>query len=275
MRPEEIGDLLGTDPESVIVAREAALEQLASELGYYDSPDLDDLRTRLTTLPNEAWTPPQPVEDERPALTVVPDESEAAPEREKPERERPPRADPPRKSRLPMLLTLLAVAGVVLVIVLASGGDDATTATSTPAPSPQPAKPKASSKPSKPAKKPSKKPAKPAAPKPAPAAAGVKLAPVAAAAGATGSASLVDGGKRLHLTVSGLPAGAYEVWLYDSVIDARSIGKATGSKIALDVALRPNASSFRYVDVSREPADGNPNHSGQSVMRVALAKLSR
>ena len=44
MRPEEIGDLLGTDPESVIVAREAALEQLGVELGLEEAPDLDDLR---------------------------------------------------------------------------------------------------------------------------------------------------------------------------------------------------------------------------------------
>src|SRR3954470_23903825 len=56
MRPEEIGDLLGTDPESVIVAREAALEQLAAELGLDEAPDLDDLRARLATLPSEAWT---------------------------------------------------------------------------------------------------------------------------------------------------------------------------------------------------------------------------
>ena len=41
MRPEEIGDLLGTDPESVIVAREAALEQLASELGMDDVSELE------------------------------------------------------------------------------------------------------------------------------------------------------------------------------------------------------------------------------------------
>src|SRR3954471_4591009 len=57
MRPEEIGDLLGTDPESVIVAREAALEQLGAELGLDVAPDLDELRARLTTLPGEAWTP--------------------------------------------------------------------------------------------------------------------------------------------------------------------------------------------------------------------------
>lgn len=251
MRPEEIGDLLGTDPESVIVAREAALEQLASELGYYESDDLDDLRVRLTSLPGEAWS-----------ATVV--EEERKPEAiQEPVRTR---DEPPRKSRMPLLLALLAVAAVVLVIVLASsGGDDSSSAPSTPA-APQGTK--------KPAHKPAKKPARKPAPKPAPAASAVKLTPVAGASGASGSASLTGGGKRLHLSVSGLPAGSYEVWLYDSVIDARSIGKATGSKIALDAKLPADASNFRYIDVSREPADGNPNHSGESVLRLPLAKLS-
>src|SRR6476619_7521866 len=56
MRPEEIGDLLGTDPESVIVAREGALEQLASELGMEDVSELDDVRARLAELPAASWT---------------------------------------------------------------------------------------------------------------------------------------------------------------------------------------------------------------------------
>ena len=30
---------------------------------------------------------------------------------------------------------------------------------------------------------------------------------------------------------------------------------------------------YRYLDVSLEPADGNPNHSGQSVLRVPLRSL--
>src|SRR4051794_41415551 len=67
MRPEEIGDLLGTDPESVIVAREAALEQLGAELGLDEKPDLDDLRARLSALPSEAWTPSAADEAEEPA----------------------------------------------------------------------------------------------------------------------------------------------------------------------------------------------------------------
>src|SRR3954471_13652400 len=77
MRPEEIGDLLGTDPESVIVARDSALEQLGAELGLDEAPDLGELRARLAALPGEAWTPAvtdEPEDGDRPQLEVVPDE---------------------------------------------------------------------------------------------------------------------------------------------------------------------------------------------------------
>jgi hypothetical protein len=267
MRPEEIGDLLGTDPESVIVAREGALEQLAAELGLDDVSELDDVRARLAELPAAAWTGQQsetaavkaagpesaeqePAVDRKPAVAS----GEAAK----------PRASE-RKSRLPLLLALLAVAAIVLVVVLASsGGDGDTTASSsqqssTPAQKPKPHKPKP-------------KPAKPAAPKPGPQ---VALTPLGDAKGARGTASLTKGGKRLQIKASGLRAGAYQVWLYDSVIDTVSLTKVRGTKLALDLKLPRNASHYRYVDISREPADGNPNHSGASVLRAPLAKLSR
>src|SRR3954469_1914312 len=80
MRPEEIGDLLGTDPESVIVAREAALEQLASELGMDDTPKLDDGRARRAELPSEAWTPPAPDSEPEAAAPVAEGEQPVAEE---------------------------------------------------------------------------------------------------------------------------------------------------------------------------------------------------
>lgn len=248
MRPEEISDLLGTEPESVVVAREGALEQLAGELGMENVSQLDEVRTRLAELPAEAWTG----EARRPKLAVV--------KNERPLREEEPRA-PERKSRVPWLLALLAIVAVVLVVVLASsGGSDSKKTASTPAPS----KPSASKpKPSKPQ------------PKPGPQ---VALVPVSGAGGAHGSATLTQGGRRLRIDVTGLPdphGGAYQVWLYDSVIDAASLTKVSGTKLTLDLKLPRNASHYRYVDISLEPADGNPNHSGESVLRVPLAKLSR
>jgi hypothetical protein len=42
---------------------------------------------------------------------------------------------------------------------------------------------------------------------------------------------------------------------------------------ALTAKLPADARKYRFVDISREPADGNPNHSGASVVRVPLAPL--
>jgi hypothetical protein len=267
MRPEEISDLLGTDPESVIVAREQALEQLASQLGMADVSEIDHVRARLAELPAEAWTPPPPEDREpadRPPLALV-DAEEEKPERDAVRAEP---ADPGRRrSPRPLLLVVLAAAAVVLVVILASsGGSDQKNTAAKPAPTP-PAKPTAS-KPAKP------KPARPATPAPGPR---VALAAMTGAGRAGGTAALTAGGKRLALDVTGLPArkGAYQVWLYNSVIDSHSLVTVTGSTVKVDLKLPANAGRYRYVDISFEPKDGNPNHSGASVLRVALSKLAR
>jgi hypothetical protein len=65
------------------------------------------------------------------------------------------------------------------------------------------------------------------------------------------------------------------VWLYDSVIETKSLTKLNGTKLDLDLKLPSDASHYRYVDISLEPPDGNPNHSGESVLRAPLSKLSR
>lgn len=253
MKPADIGDLLGTDPESVVAAREAALEQLAMELEMEDPSQLDEVRARLAELPAEAWTGAAGAA-ERPKLEVV---------RERPAKR--PAAAPAerRRSRLPILLALLAVAAVALVIVLASSGSDEKTASKPGASAPAPSQP---SKPAKPAKKP--KPAQPTAKT-------VRLAALGTASGATGTAALTEGGKRVTIDAGGLAPGDYQVWLYNSVIDAVSLTKVQGTKLTLDLKLPANASHYRYVDVSLEPADGNPNHSGESVLRVPLSKLER
>jgi Anti-sigma-K factor rskA len=252
MKPEEIGELLGTDPESVVAAREAALGQLATELETEDPSQLDEVRTRLAELPADAWTANGAA---RPKLSVVRGEKSTKPPAER------------KRSRLPLLLALLAVAVAALVIVLASSGGDTKTAAkpkaNAPAPAPAPPKP-AASKP-----KPAKKAAPPAAPKE------THLVALGTSSGATGTAALTQGGQRLTLKASGLAPGAYQVWLYNSVIDATSLTKVEGTKLSLDLKLPPDASHYRYVDVSLEPADGNPNHSGESVLRVPLSKLSR
>ena len=242
MRPEEIGDLLGTDPESVIVAREGALEQLADELGMDDVSELDDVRARLAELPAEAWTGPRPGA----ATNGKPPPIKREPVVEEPRR---------RRSRLPLLLAALALAVVILVIALAAGGDDDGSTNQAPPPSPA-GKPTGSKKPA-----------------PGPTSPRVRLTHLGGQG--SGTARLGDGGKRLLIDADGLRNATYQVWLYDSLLDAKSLGAATGTTLQLDLKLPQDATHYKYVDVSLEPKDGNPNHSGRSVLRVPVAKLSR
>ena len=98
----------------------------------------------------------------------------------------------------------------------------------------------------------------------------VRLAALGAG-GARGTAVITEDGVRLR--IRGLPRGRYEVWLYDNVIDARRIGRVAPDG-TVRVKLPDNARDYRYLDFSREPDDGNPNHSGESVLRVPVEKLS-
>ena len=151
-----------------------------------------------------------------------------------------------RRRRNLIGLALVAAAVAVLAFALSSGGDD---------PVPAPA------------------PAKQPAPKPAAPAAGPPVALTSLAPGAGGSARL--SGSRLQLAVSGLPAGSYAVWLFDDVSDARMVARFEGPRANIAARLPQGFQSHRFIDISREPADGNANHSGASVLRVPLARLLR
>jgi hypothetical protein len=71
-------------------------------------------------------------------------------------------------------------------------------------------------------------------------------------------------------------AGAYEVWLYDSVIDARSLAKLPHGGGTVRFTLPESTAGYRYIDVSEERPGGFPGHSGRSVDRVGLpAALAR
>jgi hypothetical protein len=69
---------------------------------------------------------------------------------------------------------------------------------------------------------------------------------------------------------------AYEVWLYNSPEDARSLGaQVTDQRGTYQGAgpLPTDFERFRFIDVSREPIDQNRKHSGQSVLRGRIGKL--
>lgn len=95
---------------------------------------------------------------------------------------------------------------------------------------------------------------------------------------ATGTARLVgeDDSTRLRLSVKGLPAppkGGYVVWLYNSVSDARSLGSHPRGGFTARTPLPAGYERFRFIDISREPADGNRSHSGQTVLRLSVSSL--
>lgn len=77
----------------------------------------------------------------------------------------------------------------------------------------------------------------------------------------------------LRVNVSGLAPsdGAYyELWLLDDTDRMVSLGSfrvpASGTA-EVDVPLPVPVTDFRFIDVSREPDDGDPAHSGDSVLR--------
>ena len=52
------------------------------------------------------------------------------------------------------------------------------------------------------------------------------------------------------------------------------VDRVVGSSLDVDKTLPADPSGYKYIDVSREPIDDNPNHSGASVMRVPIAELT-
>ena len=74
---------------------------------------------------------------------------------------------------------------------------------------------------------------------------------------------------RLKLRVRGLPVpptGHYEVWLYNSVLDSRPLGRLRPHGRAAFYRLPADARHFRWIDISFQPV-GVVNHSGESELR--------
>jgi hypothetical protein len=69
---------------------------------------------------------------------------------------------------------------------------------------------------------------------------------------------------------------AYEVWLYNSRGDARSLGAQVTDRQGTFQGAGPlpkDFERFRFIDVSREQVDQDRGHSGQSVLRGAIADI--
>jgi Anti-sigma-K factor rskA len=234
---DEIAALLHVHREHVEHRRELALDQIAGELDNHS-------RAEVAALVGQSWrvngqahadVPPSPSPTHRRRAADLPPSSEA--------RRR------VRRRNSVLALGLVAAAVLALVVWLSSGSDSEPTLAPEPAATPAPAK--------------------------APAPSGGPTVPLTAANGGPGSGTLQLRGSRLSVRVSGLPSASYAVWLFDDVSNARMVGKFRGSGARLDASLPEGFRSYRFIDVSREPADGNPNHSGASVLRAPVAKLTR
>jgi anti-sigma-K factor RskA len=105
------------------------------------------------------------------------------------------------------------------------------------------------------------------------------LDPVEPAGGsAHGTATILAGGGRARFTVRGLKPSAhgdfYELWLMNSADDLVSLGSfrvPASGEAEVTVPLPADPDGFAALDISAEPADGNPAHSSRSVLRAPLA----
>jgi hypothetical protein len=91
-----------------------------------------------------------------------------------------------------------------------------------------------------------------------------------------------NGQRQLIVQAANLPASgqrqAYEVWLYNSPTDAKSVGaQVTDAQGNYQGAgpLPDDFSKYRFIDVSREPVDRERAHSGDSVLRGRVPTLRK
>jgi anti-sigma-K factor RskA len=99
------------------------------------------------------------------------------------------------------------------------------------------------------------------------------LAPLAAPRSAAGRV-VVEPGDRVRLDVSGLPPSRsgdfYELWLLGAdkrLVSLGSFDVGGDGRASIRLPLPVDPARFAFFDVSREPGDGDPGHSGSSVLR--------
>jgi hypothetical protein len=104
-------------------------------------------------------------------------------------------------------------------------------------------------------------------------AAGGTPAGIAVIAKRQGKFQLIVTGSKLR---PGNQREAYEVWLYNTPKDSRSVGaQVTDAQGGYQGAgpLPAGFERYKFIDVSLEPIDKNAGHSGQSVLRGRMPKL--
>ena len=234
---EALAHLMHTSSDEVAVRREQLEVRLSAELGL----PADMVRGALTELRGAAGehrsANDQPVADRLDTDSVAAAGALPSPPATPPERQ-PALTRVRRRNAVLALLGLAVAAVIVLVIALSSSGGSRD-------------------------RPPASVPARSAL-------IGLPGVP----AGVTGTLALT--GPRAHprliATVSRLPpagGGHYELWLYNTIIDAVPIARlgAPGGSVA--VQLPSGYRRYRWLDVSYQPP-GSVNHSGESILRAAV-----
>jgi hypothetical protein len=177
-----------------------------------------------------------------------------------------PPAAAPRSGRLRtgfVIAAIVLVACAITAIGLLAGGGGSDTPDT-------PTAPAESSQPSPPPSQPSS---------PADQTGAVALKPLSAGASGqvTASVSGSERAQRITVKLRGLPApnGAYELWLYDSLVHSRPLGNVTAGKGSISAPLPRNASSYSWLDLTLQPGSDRVHHSGESIFRTPLDQVLR
>jgi hypothetical protein len=268
-----IADLAQMPPDELVRWRGEVLDQLGRQIGL-TGPDMrDQVRTGLEAIDPSAW---------------VGTEKGAAKAKAKPT-PKPKRESQRPSRRLLGLLGLLVILVIIVAIVSLSGGDDngggtpsppttttpptSTTSTTTKPTSTTTTKPTTSTTTTE-----STTTTSTTTPPPTP---GVTMDPLPGMPDrGTATISLSGSGDQLTVDVDlkGMPApaggsGVYELWLYNTLIGARSLGTTDSGDGSISARLPADASDFRFLDLSRESGPSDHIHSGISIRRAELAPL--
>lgn len=98
------------------------------------------------------------------------------------------------------------------------------------------------------------------------------LEPLGQAPEATAQLVIEDGQQQLEVRAPDLPPtdGYYELWLMTTAADALISLGPIGQQTRAVVPPTVDTARFGVIDVSREPVDGDPAHSTDSVLRGML-----
>ena len=79
---------------------------------------------------------------------------------------------------------------------------------------------------------------------------------------------------KIEITLNGLaaPDGEYRGWLYNSVIDSRTLGRARTGDGVISATLPEGWQDFGFIDLSIQRPQSTA-HSGRSVARIAVGDL--